>query len=62
MRQSLSSNECYSQLKVKGEALKVDRNNAAVVVHNTITITKTVTVDRNEKDDTLRVATETQSS
>jgi hypothetical protein len=30
-----------------------------VVVRDTITITKTVTVDRNDKGDTLRIATET---
>lgn len=47
------------QLKVKSEELKVERDSAAVVVHDTITITKTVTVDRNDKGDTLRIATET---
>ena len=30
-----------------------------MVVRDTITITKTVTVDRNDKGDTLRIATET---
>ena len=54
-----SSSERSSQLKVKSEELKVDRDSAAVVVHDTITITKTVTVDRNDKGDTLRIATET---
>lgn len=54
-----SSSERSSQLKVKSEELKVDRDSVAVFVHDTITITKTVTVDRNDKGDTLRIATET---
>ena len=36
-----------------------ERDSVAVVVRDTITITKTVTVDRNDKGDTLRIATET---
>ena len=44
---------------MKSEELKVDRDSAAVVVRDTITITKTVTVDRNDKGNTLRIATET---
>ena len=54
-----SSSEHNSQLRVKSEELKVERDSVAVVVRNTITITKTVTVDRNDKGDTLRIATET---
>lgn len=43
----------------RSEELIVDRDSVAVVVRDTITITKTVTVDRNDKGDTLRIATET---
>lgn len=54
-----SSSEHNSQLRVKCDELKVERDSAEVVVHETITITKTVTVDRNDKGDTFRIATET---
>lgn len=54
-----SSSEHNSQLRVKSEELKVERDSVAVVVRDTITIAKTVTVDRNDKGDTLRIATET---
>lgn len=46
-------------MRVKSEALSEERDIVAVVVRDTITITKTVTVDRNDKGDTLRIATET---
>lgn len=44
---------------MKSVELRVDRDSAVAVVRDTITITKTVTVDRNDKGDTLRIATET---
>lgn len=46
-------------MRVRSEALSEKRDSVAVVVRDTITITKTVTVDRNDKGDTLRIATET---
>jgi len=53
------SSERSSLLRVRSEALSEKRDSVAVVVRDTITITKTVTVDRNDKGDTLRIATET---
>lgn len=51
-----SNKNAYMRYKVLDECF---RDSAAVVVRDTITITKTVTVDRNNKGDTLRIATET---
>ena len=55
-----SSSEQSSQLRVESEELRVDRDSVAVEVHDTVTVTTTITVDRNDKGDTLRVATVTE--
>ena len=59
VQRQASSSEREAQLRLKSVELRVDRDSAVAEVRDTITITKTVTVDRNDKGDTLRIATET---
>ena len=40
--------------------MRDSRDSVAIEVHDTITVTTTITVDRNDKGDTLRVATVTE--
>ena len=40
--------------------MRDSRDSVAVEVHDTVTVTTTITVDRNDKGDTLRVATVTE--
>ena len=54
-----SNSERSAQLRVESEELRVERDSVAVVVRDTITITTSITVDRNDKGDTLRIATQT---
>ena len=51
--------EHNSELRVKNEELRVDRDSVVVAVHDTVMEVTTITVDRNENGDTVRVSTVT---
>ena len=51
--------EHNSELRVKNEELRVDRDSVVVAVHDTVMEVTTITVDRNESGDTVRVSTVT---
>ena len=51
--------EHNSELRVKNEELRVDRDSVVVAVHDTVMEVTTITVRENEQGDTLRVSTVT---